>query len=704
MREPTTPTRSRAWLLSLGAFGLAALFNRPTVERFVAPDEVFQSSAPVMGVYSIQIWLVLVGLWFLRWPPRSVTKRRPPPGAVGRGGGLGGAAGLGAVLVRGPKPEVAKAVRTMIASENLLLDLKLRLKSLSKAALDLDLSGPESQPLFAAEVEIWDLDDSSPPARATALEASAIEKLTFPLAAAPHLRPREDLRLWAHLWRNLRYFRHGGFGVVRGDYVDADHRRWECEATFDGVARTAGGNLCQLSLVAMVTFSREGVAGEREDHAPDWSIVKWRTTKCTMIESPSSLFSDVTSRVLREEKTQRRAISSPHQEQVLASYLEPDFEAPYPYWSRPAYDDHPGIAVTDIDQDGFDDLYIVDRAGKHLLLRNRGDGSFEECAEKYGLDLDGHGNAALFADLDNDGDADLVLARGLRPSLILTREGDRFVDRSVEVSDRTLPALVSSVVAADVNRDGLLDLYFSTYARDKVSAAFEQKRLDLDKPVLAEFLPESEAKALTRRLLDGSTNIILVCPGAHNLPLVNPGGGRFADDGGASGLDVGRNTYQSTFVDLDGDGDQDVYCANDFAPNNLFLNDGKGQFRDVSRESGTEDLGFGMGASFGDYDDDGDPDLYVSNMFSKAGRRMTVQVPGIDPRFTAMAGGNSLFQNNGQTFAKVSGMSEPAQLVEKSGWAWGGQFQDFVAAGDLDLYADSGYEPAPLGVEGPVDR
>ena len=145
------------------------------------------------------------------------------------------------------------------------------------------------------------------------------------------------------------------------------------------------------------------------------------------------------------------------------------------------------------------------------------------------------------------------------------------------------------------------------------------------------------------------------------------------------------------------------YLANDFAVNSLMRNDGAAGFVDVGKETGTTDIGFGMGASWGDYDNDGRADLYVSNMFSKAGRRITGSLKEIDPRFALMARGNSLFHNTDSVFEKVSGLEAPALQVEKAGWSWSGQFVDFDNDGWLDVHALSGYYSAPPEVAVKVD-
>ena len=114
-------------------------------------------------------------------------------------------------------------------------------------------------------------------------------------------------------------------------------------------------------------------------------------------------------------------------------------------------------------------------------------------------------------------------------------------------------------------------------------------------------------------------------------------------------------------------------------------------------------MGFGMGASWGDYDNDGRLDLYVSNMFSKAGRRIMSQLPDIDPRFRRSAEGNLLFRNQGERFDLVSGVEPPHLTVAQAGWSWGGQFTDVDNDGFLDIYVTSGYYTAPAEVDAQVD-
>jgi hypothetical protein len=183
--------------------------------------------------------------------------------------------------------------------------------------------------------------------------------------------------------------------------------------------------------------------------------------------------------------------------------------------------------------------------------------------------------------------------------------------------------------------------------------------------------------------------------------MINRGDWSFERSDKYSNLSVLRNTYQAGFSDIDLDGDPDLYLANDFSPNQLFENRGDLGFVDITEASGTSDFGFGMGVSWGDVDEDGLFDLYVSNMYSRAGRRMTRGVEGVDPRVEKAARGNSLFGNQHPEFQRRSGLDE-GWRVEQAGWAWGGQFLDINNNGLLDLYVPNGYYTAPK--EAAIDR
>ena len=169
-------------------------------------------------------------------------------------------------------------------------------------------------------------------------------------------------------------------------------------------------------------------------------------------------------------------------------------------------------------------------------------------------------------------------------------------------------------------------------------------------------------------------------------------------------MGIWRNSLQATWGDYDQDGDPDLFVANDWAPSNLFRNDGPAGFKDVTEEAGTTAYGFSMGASWGDYDNDGLEDVYVSNMYSEAGRRMTARIPGLSKMFVESAAGNWLYQQTADgKFKQVAGMEPPAMTVMNAGWSWGGCFADFDNDRFLDLYVLSGYFTAPKELSSELD-
>ena len=162
------------------------------------------------------------------------------------------------------------------------------------------------------------------------------------------------------------------------------------------------------------------------------------------------------------------------------------------------------------------------------------------------------------------------------------------------------------------------------------------------------------------------------------------------------GLDTNnrRWSYAATWEDYDNDGDQDLYVANDFGRDNLYQNDG-GQFVDVAAQAGVEDAGSGMAVTWGDYTRDGWMDAYISNMFSSAGNRITFQhefkanAPGeVKRRLQRFARGNTLLENQGD--GRFRDRSASAG-VEMGRWAWSSIFADLNNDGWEDLVVANGY-------------
>jgi hypothetical protein len=184
--------------------------------------------------------------------------------------------------------------------------------------------------------------------------------------------------------------------------------------------------------------------------------------------------------------------------------------------------------------------------------------------------------------------------------------------------------------------------------------------------------------------------------GGQNMLLRNEGNWLFNDVTEEVGLDQNNTRYSfaAAWEDYDNDGDPDLYVANDYGRNNLYRND-RGKFVDVAAQLGVEDISSGMSACWADYNRDGRMDLYVSNMFSAAGNRITYQRqfqsaadPTVRRQFQRMARGNTLFANAGADgFRDVS---EDAG-VTMGRWAWGSRFVDLNGDGWEDLVVANGF-------------
>lgn len=326
-----------------------------------------------------------------------------------------------------------------------------------------------------------------------------------------------------------------------------------------------------------------------------------------------------------------------------------------------------GIAIGDINNDGLEDIYLCQPAAlpNRLLLRQL-DGSLKDVSSSAKVDWLDSTRAALFVDLDNDGDQDLALTMGAN---VLLHENDGtgvFTLRAVLPSK----SLLFSLNAIDYDNDGDLDLYACGY-----TGASQIRPED----IFASPMPYHDANN-----------------GAPNVLLRNEGNWTFSDVTKSVGLDVNnmRFSLASAWEDFDNDGDPDLYVANDFGRKNLYRND-KGHFTDIAAAAGVEDIGPGMSVAWGDANNDGLVDLYVSNMFSSAGSRITRQrafkpgaAAGDIQGFQRHARGNSLFINRGDGTFSDQAIESGTSMGR---WAWGSLFVDINNDGWRDLYVTNGF-------------
>ena len=602
--------------------------------------------------------------------------------------------------------ELAETWQAMVNAEETILTLTKQTKALARSIRNLRVPDRSTRGLFTPTVSVSEIDVDLHQAETIGTLGDIREVHAKP---EPQSNKSDHLDIWVKAIGLFDSIDYASFGFLDGRFAPDNHFGFLARLKFDFAGTLSDGTRAGAHGVVDVEWIR--TPEQPANEVASWKIRVWHTQSFKILATPAPLFREVLSEVVIDREALKKAQTSKHEQYVLDYIRKGDaFETPHKHFFPPAQDRHPAVSVVDINRDGHDDVYVMPRWGRNLLFVNNGSGSFDERAAEYGLDITDHSTSAIFADFDNDGDSDAFVGRSLAPSVYLENIDGRFVDKTESKLLGNSPRLVTSVSAADYNNDGLLDLYVATYAASLIDDELRVLRplgigpLPKERtPILAEHLPEKDADGLARRIWSDSFHQIRALPGPPNRLLKNAGGGRLEPVEHEHSLNGYWNTYQATWADFDSDGDVDVYVANDFLTNAMFRNDGEAGFTDVTDQTSTRDIGFGMGASWGDYDRDGHQDLYVSNMYSKAGGRIVRHFDDMDDRFKSMARGNSLFRNAGTTFNKVSGRKSPDLTVEIAGWSWGGQFADFNNDGNLDIYTASGYYSAPRQVELAVD-
>ena len=401
-----------------------------------------------------------------------------------------------------------------------------------------------------------------------------------------------------------------------------------------------------------------------------------------------------------------------------------------------------GAAFADIDNDGDIDLYIVNiprpltqdaRANSqtNVLYRNNGDGTFTDITDSAGVGDQGYGMGCVFADYDGDGNLDLYVTN-YGANILYRNNGDSTFTNVTKMAGVACELWSTGAAFADVDRDTDLDLYvcnYVTYDLEKLEQ-MQAESLQSGKPV---------PSALNPHVFEPQDNVF----------YRNNGDGTFTDVTAEIGVAApGGRSMQCIFSDFDNDNDLDLYVANDTSVNYVYHNDGNGVFADVSNESWAADFRGSMGLTAGDYDADGDTDLFMSHWVDEENalyRNLLKEDPSsghirfVDESYSAMLAevsikqigwgtalfdydndadldifvtngstfqelGNpevlipqadALYRNNGDgTFTDVSGTTGIEALPARVGR--GATFGDYDNDGDVDIFIVNNHAPATL--------
>jgi parallel beta-helix repeat protein len=326
-----------------------------------------------------------------------------------------------------------------------------------------------------------------------------------------------------------------------------------------------------------------------------------------------------------------------------------------------------GVAWGDYDGDGDQDLFVAQggMAGGEadILYQNQGDGTFADVSGAAGLGDEGPARAAVWGDYDNDGDLDLYVTRYGQANLLYANNGDgTFAEGAASAGvDRTGDS--SGAAWADYDLDGQLDLFVvgesspNVLYRNNGDCTFD------DVTGAAGVAGEGsgqEGAAWGDYDDDGDPDLYVASNAAPNQLYRNNGDGTFTEVGSPAGVDDARASRGVAWGDLDNDSDLDLYVTNYGDVDAIYRNNGNGTFTDVAAQAGTDEPANGTGVSLGDFDNDGDLDIWVIN-----------------------AGGpKTLYLNRGDgTF-----MPDLEPALEHGGNAHGGAAADYDNDGDLDLY------------------
>ncbi len=373
-----------------------------------------------------------------------------------------------------------------------------------------------------------------------------------------------------------------------------------------------------------------------------------------------------------------------------------------------------GVCLGDVDGDGRADVFLARTEGPNALYRNLGDWRFEDITGMaHVAAADRYSTGCAFADIEGDGDLDLVLVSTTGPNAIFLNDGHGLFTEHRDLGLDPAGKGGTTVTLADVDGDGRLELFVANYRAFNIGDSLPPQRRAFNQ-IVREVSPKHyEVAPEHRRDFDLVTRpdmggLRLTMRGAPDdfyardtsghfvrVPLTS---GRFHD---ASGKVLASEpeswTLGAKFADVNGDGAPDLYVTNDFEdPDQLWLNDGRGAFRLADWTAQRQISNSAMGVDVADVNGDGLPDVFEVDMLSNDSRRMKTEIPTHTPmpkrpgdiETQLQQQRNALFVNRGDgTFEEVSMLAG----VQASGWSWSTMLLDVDLDGWQDILVANGH-------------
>ncbi|WP_234571522.1 FG-GAP-like repeat-containing protein [Rhodohalobacter sp. 614A] len=368
-----------------------------------------------------------------------------------------------------------------------------------------------------------------------------------------------------------------------------------------------------------------------------------------------------------------------------------------------------GVAVADVDGDGLVDIYFAAIDGPNKLYKNLGGFQFEDITQEAGVAHEGfNSTGVVFSDINGDGNPDLLITSLSDENCLYINDGNgRFTLKKDSGLGKSRGAHTMAI--ADINRDGLPDLYIANYKIQTVRDMFSARELSMENtveiidgtlhviPAFSDYFTIVETEEGPFRNEIGGPDELYLNIGNGRFERVNPLHHFFDEDDNPTGLSPDWG-LTATFRDVNEDGLPDLYVANDFwTPDRFWINRGDGTFKAIEKHA-IRNMSFSsMGVDFSDINRDGHIDFVVTEMLSRNHSRRLRQSSDYLPEYQGktLHNRNSVYLNRGDmfeneqtgTFAQIAYYSG----LEASEWSWATRFLDVDLDGYEDLIVTTGF-------------